>query len=270
MVRPRPTYRFATETTSRRFASMRRRLAMRPMTTSLSRSRASWVSRSGVLPSFSSANRPASTRRASSTSSAAVSSGMRPISRRYWRNRSEEGPLVSARARGGLRRVRRLGRSRLDLRCLQSTAAVSGPARAVRRRLGVVRGAALRRATAMMRRRSPRPAPRRRSDGRTGVGLGEGLGLHGGDLQDDRCRGVRQRYVGSGVGGLAAVRPVRDERNRGGVGPVGDGSAALRGLRHRNPVWSTTHRRHEGRATTFCVRSVTARLPCVRVRCWRA
>ncbi|CAM5246812.1 hypothetical protein STANM309S_05257 [Streptomyces tanashiensis] len=69
------------------------RLAIRPRTTSRSRSAASRVSRSGAPASFSSAKSPASTRRASSTSSSAVSSGMRPISRRYWRNRSEEGPL---------------------------------------------------------------------------------------------------------------------------------------------------------------------------------
>jgi hypothetical protein len=100
MVSPRPTYRLATETTSRRFASMSRRLAIRPMTTNLSRSRASWLSRSEASRSRSSAKRPASTRRASSTSSAAVSSGIRPISRRYWRNRSDEGPPVSVRPRG--------------------------------------------------------------------------------------------------------------------------------------------------------------------------
>ncbi|MDF9813089.1 hypothetical protein M2266_002320 [Streptomyces sp. SPB162] len=99
MVRPRPTYRLATETTSRRLASISRRLAIRPLTTSRSRSTASWESRSGKLFSFSSANRPASTRRASSTSSTAVSSGMRPISRRYCRKRSADGPADSSRDR---------------------------------------------------------------------------------------------------------------------------------------------------------------------------
>ena len=43
---------------------------------------------------------PASTRRASSTSSAALSSGIRPISLRYWRKRSEDGPPASGRLRG--------------------------------------------------------------------------------------------------------------------------------------------------------------------------
>ncbi|GAA0923448.1 hypothetical protein GCM10009549_43750 [Streptomyces thermoalcalitolerans] len=54
-----------------------------------------------------------------------------------------------------------------------------------------------------------------------GVGVDEGLGLHGGDLQDDRCWDVQQRYSGGGAGGLAAVRPVREERSRGEADPWG-------------------------------------------------
>lgn len=71
---------------------------------------------------------------------------------------------------------------------------------------------------------------------------------------------MRQRYVGDGAGGPPAGHPVVVERNRGGVGPAMGGPAALRGLRHRTPVWGTTHRCHEGRASTFCVRCVTGRL----------
>ncbi|GAA1005822.1 hypothetical protein GCM10009564_11590 [Streptomyces thermogriseus] len=54
-----------------------------------------------------------------------------------------------------------------------------------------------------------------------GVGVNEGLGLHGGDLQDDRCWDGQQRYSGGGAGGLAAVRPVREERSRGNADPWG-------------------------------------------------
>ena len=87
----------------------------------------------GRRASFSSANRPASTRRASSTSSAAVSSGMRPISRRYWRNRSEEGLPVSARGRAAP-----AARAPRPARCPSAT--VRRARRAARRRLGRVRG----------------------------------------------------------------------------------------------------------------------------------
>ena len=78
-------YRFAIDTTSRRFASMSRCFARIPSAPSWASSAISAQSDPLSWPSprsVSSANRPASIDLASSTSSCAVSSGTRPISRR--------------------------------------------------------------------------------------------------------------------------------------------------------------------------------------------
>ena len=99
--------------------------------------------------------------------------------------------------------------------------------------------------------RAARGAGPRRQRCRDDVVVGQGPGLHGGDLQGDRCRigGVRQRDGG----GRAAFRPgLIVQRIRGGEVPTcGGGPAALRGLRHRHPVWGTTQSRRDGRAVTF-------------------
>ena len=83
---------------------------------------------------------------------------------------ARRGPAAS----GGLGRLGGLGPS--------SASRSSGSGRALGLRLGVVRGTALRgdrdEDVGSGVRLPCRPY---------GVGLGEGLGLHGGDLQDDRC-----------------------------------------------------------------------------------
>ena len=77
---PRPVYRLASDTTSRRFASSRWFLARVPSSAIHSRSiRASVDRLRAPSASFSSANRPASIRLASSTSCSALSSGTLPI-----------------------------------------------------------------------------------------------------------------------------------------------------------------------------------------------
>ena len=158
---------------------------------------------------------------------------------------------MSARLRGGARGLGRFGRSDLHGhggRRSRARAGRPGPPP----RGGARHGSGRRRGE----RRAARPAPAVGTVGGTGVGLARVWVCTGATSRVIAAEGVRQRYGG----GRAAVRPVLDERNRGGSAARAGGSAALRGLRHRNPVWSTTHRRHEGRAVTFCVRSVTAAL----------
>ena len=75
---PRPVYRLATDTTSRRFASSRWFLARRPSPTIHCSSRRSFGSNRSPELIFSSANSPASIRLASSTSCSAFSSATLP------------------------------------------------------------------------------------------------------------------------------------------------------------------------------------------------
>ena len=77
---PRPVYRLASETTSRRLASSRWFLARRAVLGDpLQVDALSSVAARSRSASFSSANRPASIRLASSTSCSALSSGTLPI-----------------------------------------------------------------------------------------------------------------------------------------------------------------------------------------------
>ena len=235
---------------------MRRRLAIRPRTTSWSRSRASWASRSGASG--------ASPRRRARLDAAGqldlLGGGQQRdaadlaqvLAEQVGRRAAEH-----ARARIGAAGRRVLGHG------LRRTVIGGTPWRS---RVSLAGSGGARALPGL------RPARSGMRAGRLGAGprgpRGQGPGLHGGDLQVIAAGSGAACGLGTVAAGPRSVPYVCADRR--GLWPRPASTARAPMTQAPPPVWGTTHARHEGRAPTFsrtvtrCVRAITATRPGLR------